>query len=697
MDQSPAPAPAPDSPRPAAARKPLSRRAKILLGVAGVVVAVPAVALVVLLNYDWNKARPWLNAKTSEAIGRPFTITGPLALTWDKTSLPAVPGESSWRDAIPWPHLVAQDVHVGNPAGMGAGDMASVKQFAFSLNPFSLLNKRISIPQLQFEAPVVSLQRRADGSNNWTFKPANKDSPWRLELEQVVFTKGVVRLQDAVKKADITAQLETLSGDQTYGVGWTARGSYNGAPMSGNGKAGAVLSLKQQTTPFPLKADVRMGSTRIGIEGTLTKPTALAALDLELKLAGASMAQLYALTGLLLPETPPYRTEGRLLAQLEPGKQRWSYEKFKGKVGGSDIGGKLVFESGKPRGRLSGDVVSNLLQFSDLGPLIGADSNASKAARGGAPVQPAGKLLPVETFRTERWSAIDVDVKFAAERIMREKQLPIKKLSTHLVLKDGVLTLAPLRFDMAGGTLVSNIELDGSGRQGKNAIRAKAKVTARRLELKQMFPTIEKLQATVGTINGDAQLSALGNSVATLLAGANGEIKASVSQGTVSKMLLEQAGLNIGNVVLTKMFGDRPVKLNCLVTDFGVRDGLMQTRTFVVDTEEALITADGTINLATEQVNLTLKPETRNIRIFSLRAPLYVRGPFSKPTVEVDKRVLAMKAGGAVALAALAAPLAALLPLVNTGPGQKSACGQLLAEAKVKPVAPPPGKHAKRR
>jgi hypothetical protein len=41
----------------------------------------PAIALVILLTYDWNKARPWLNAKTSEAIGRPFAIAGDLSLT----------------------------------------------------------------------------------------------------------------------------------------------------------------------------------------------------------------------------------------------------------------------------------------------------------------------------------------------------------------------------------------------------------------------------------------------------------------------------------------------------------------------------------------------------------------------------------------------------------------------------------------
>jgi uncharacterized protein involved in outer membrane biogenesis len=155
-------------------------------------------------------------------------------------------------------------------------------------------------------------------------------------------------------------------------------------------------------------------------------------------------------------------------------------------------------------------------------------------------------------------------------------------------------------------------------------------------------------------------------------------------------------GLNIGNIVLTKLFGDKPVQLNCMATDFKVTNGLMQTRTFVVDTDEAVITADGTVNLTDEQLNLTLRPQTKSLRIISLRAPLHVTGPFNAPKVSVDKGVLAMKAGGALALATIAAPIAALLPLINTGPGQDSACAKLLAEARVKPVAPPPAAHAKR-
>jgi uncharacterized protein involved in outer membrane biogenesis len=216
------------------------------------------------------------------------------------------------------------------------------------------------------------------------------------------------------------------------------------------------------------------------------------------------------------------------------------------------------------------------------------------------------------------------------------------------------------------------------------------------MEIKQLFPAIEGLQASVGHINGDAALSATGKSNASLLAASNGEVHTLISQGTVSKLLLEKMGLNLGNIILTTLFGDKQVRINCMATDFAVDRGIMYSRTFVVDTEEAIIHVDGIVSLVDESINLTINPKTKGLRVISLRAPLYVRGPFKQPKVSVDKGVLAMKAGGAIALATLAAPVAALLPLVNTGPGEESECGKLLALAREKPVAPPPGKTSRR-
>jgi uncharacterized protein involved in outer membrane biogenesis len=264
-------------------------------------------------------------------------------------------------------------------------------------------------------------------------------------------------------------------------------------------------------------------------------------------------------------------------------------------------------------------------------------------------------------------------------------------------MNGGVLALQPLNFVLAGGQVDSNIKLDGSGNgTGKDAIKATLQATARHVEIKQLFPTIQKIQqATVGQINADAKLSSTGDSVAAMLAGANGEVKGLVSQGVVSKLLLEEAGLNVANIVITKLFGDKEVRLNCLASDMAVTNGTAQTRYFVLDTEEAIVDVNGWVNLSSEQMNLHVKPQTKGLRLFTLRTPFYVQGTFKKPDLALDKKVLAIKGGAAAALAVIAAPAAALLPLINTGPGEQSPCSRLLAEARVKPTAPPPGKSAK--
>lgn len=651
--------------------------------------AVLALCVLLLTTFDWNRAKPWLNSRVSEATGRPFAINGDLSLTWSYSQSDS----SGWRGLIPWPIFSARDVTLGNPDWADASpNMAEIEQVRFSLNPLALLAKKIAIPTLVLDQPDLTLQRAADGKNNWTFKPeSDEPSAWQFELGRLALTEGVVRVVDAIKKADVRIRIDSLPQEQQtsgYQIGWDASGTFDGAKVDGSGKSGPLLALQEQDRPYPVDGALKIGKTEIVARGTVTRPRSLGAVDVRLKLSGASMAHLYPVIGVLLPETPPFATEGHLTGSVSQHGRDWTYQKFTGKVGSSDLAGSLKYESRQPRPYLSGSVQSKLLRLEDLGAVIGADSKAAKARRGATKGKPADKALPVQGFRTDRWTTLDADVNFSGRKIVRGKNLPIDDLMTEIHLENGVLSLTPLKFGIAGGNLNSTIRLDG---QDKN-IKAEITTSARRLKLKELFPAVESMRASLGEVNGDLKLTGTGNSVSALLASSNGEVKLLVDQGTVSKLLLEQVGLNVGSIVLTQLFGDKQVRLNCLVSDFAVRDGLMQTRTFVVDTEEAILVVTGDIDLAKEKLDLTIKPESKELRLLSLRAPIYVTGNFKKPDIEVDKGVLAAKAGSAIALGILAPVATALLPLINMGETEDSGCRRLLAEAREKPEAPPPGK-----
>jgi uncharacterized protein involved in outer membrane biogenesis len=679
----------------------------ILGGLLALIVVLAIVLVIVVATFNWNRLKPYFDDRVSQAIDRPFVINGDLNVDWQRDA-----SAGGLSGLVPWPEFTAHDVTIGNPAWAAQPEFARLQALRFRLSPLPLLAHRLVVPSLRLVQPTINMQRDKQGRATWDFTPANTGQPsiWKLDLGSIGFDRGQISLDDAVTKTQLRIAIEPLQfalpydqivaqqstdareqagklvgaaakkvlaghaadkngakdevgqpdASTTYLFSWSAQGTYKGAPAQGHGKTGSVLALQQHDRPFPVQADMHLGDTHIALVGTLTDPLHLGALDVRLWFSGSSMAKLYAITGITLPDTPPYATEGHLKAELHRNNSHYSYQNFRGRVGGTDLAGSFDYSTGGARPKLSGEIASKELQFSDLAPLIGADSNAQKQQRGDATPQPADRVLPVEPFRTERWRAMDADVKFSGARILHGDALPIEALNTHLVMDNGVLTLDPLRFGLAGGTAAGSLRLDGS----KSPMHGTLKLNARHLKLKQLFPTFEPMRTSFGEINGDAQLSANGNSVAALLGSADGELKLLMNDGAISKTLLETAGLNVGNIILAKLFGDQTVKINCAATDLVAKSGLFDVRLFVFDTGDAVINMDGTVNLATEQLDLDVQPHTKGARIFSLRSPLYVEGTLKNPDVGVQKGPLLLRGGGAVALAVVAAPVAALLALV---------------------------------
>ncbi|WP_345813990.1 AsmA family protein [Paraburkholderia sp. PREW-6R] len=763
------------------------RIGKIIAWLVAIIVVLIVALVIFILTFDWNRARPYINDKVTQAIGRPFAINGDLKVGWRHPV-----GETGWRAWVLWPRFSAANITVGNPDWARRPQFATLDEIDFEVKVLPLLAHDIVIPVINLVNPSVDIERVLDGRNNWTFKMASSSGPseWKLDLHDIAFSKGNIALSDQQNKVDLQMVVDTLgqpipigeamkqqeeasrrssadaigkagaskltqqanaqaaseaaaasaaaasgasatdisasgatpatgasgalvtgaasggamasapasnaSGANAtaaskreippYAIGWTVKGTYNRTPVSGSGKVGGVLALQDADRPFPVQADVKAGDLHVALVGTITDPAHLAAVDLRLWLQGNSMAKLYPLTGVTLPDTPPYATEGRLVGQFKSSGNVFKYENFTGRVGGSDLNGSLTYTARKPRPLLQGELVSHLLRFADLAPIVGADSNASKAKRGDAAAQPSNKALPVEEFRTDRWKAIDADVKFTGRRIVKDENLPITDLYTHVVMTDGVLSLEPLKFGVAGGSLSSNIHLDGSG----TPLKGRFATSARHLKLKQLFPNVKTMQSALGEINGDAALTATGNSPAALAASSNGEVKALITDGTVSRLIMEAAGLNVANVIYEKLFGNRDVKINCAAADFVVTNGVLDSRIFALDTDDAVIDIDGNVNMRDETLDLGVHPHTKGFRIFSLRSPLYAKGTFKDPHVGVNAAALALRGGAAVGLG-LINPFAALIPLLAPSDNKPLPCTQLLQQVRQAPTAPPPG------
>jgi uncharacterized protein involved in outer membrane biogenesis len=668
----------------------MTRTGRILIWIV-VAIAALLVALVLFVAlFNWNRARPWLDQRLTASIGRQVAINGDLTVNWQRN--PDASGASRW---VPWPRFTARDISIANPDWAQQPRFATVQQVRFSLNPVALLSHTIDIPSLKLYGPAVDAERDKQGRANWTFKFAQGGGTWKLDIGEIGFDTGSIHWNDDQQDMHLDVDVKPLGkpipfdqivpasgsapatppphSNQAYYFAWTAKGTWRSAKAHGDGKIGSVLALSDPSMPFPLQADLRLRDLHIKLAGTLSDPVHLGALDLNLAISGNSMSHLYALTGVNLPTTAPFKTRGRLLARIHQGV--FEYDKFDGKVGNSDLHGSVTYTTTGPRPKLAGTLTSNVLDFADLAPLIGADSNASKARRDEAQKQPDDKVLPVEAFDTTRWRAMDADVRFTGKRIVRKGALPISDLSTHVVLDDGVLTLDPLALSAAGGELKADISLDGL----KDPMHGEATLKLRHLQLSKLFPTVDLMHTSLGQINGDAALNGDGNSVARLLGTSDGEVKLLVNNGAVSKLLLEEAGLNIGNIIVTKLAGDKPEKINCAAADLVAKDGVWRPRLFFVDAETMRIDVDGSINLKDETLDLVMHPHSKGIRVLSLRSPLYLRGTLKHPDAGVEKGPLLARGVGAAVLAVVAAPAAALAALVAPSHENENACTGVLA------------------
>ena len=659
------------------------RHSRLIQWTAGLLVAPVLLVVLLIAIFGWNWLRGPIERMTLEKTGRELAINGDLMIKF------------GW----PLPRIQAGMVTFANPAWAREKQMLAADEIEITIDLPQLLRQNIVLKEVRLRRPEVFLEQGSDGRKNWLLDLNQQDEGMRIRVDRLTLDQGTLGYDDTADKTSIRAKLSTnnqAGSAIASGVVFSAQGQYRGLPLKASGSGESVLAMRDESAPYALKVDATIGRTAVRAEGTVTSLLKFSAIDMNLDLRGESLDQLYPLLGIVFPATRAYATKGRLLRNGDA----WRYEKFSGRIGGSDIAGTLAVDTGGKRPVMNADLISNVLVFEDLGPIIGSRPGSVARAVGAAADTVSGsiasasaddrqttappatgsarnRVLPDLPFKTDRWDSVDAEVTLKVKTIRRAAALPLENLVTHLSLRDSVLTLDPLNFGIAGGELKAVISLDGR----KDPVLATARIKARKILIARMFPTVELSQTSIGEINGEFAFAGKGNSVGRMLATANGKVGLVVANGEISRLMMEKVGLHIWEILELKLTGDKLIKLHCGVANFDVKAGVMHADALVLDTAVTTIIGTGTIDLGQEKLDLTLNQKTKNTSPLALRSPIHVRGNLAKPDVEVDKGRVAARGLGAIALG-LVNPLLALLPLIDAGPGKDSDCAQLVQDAR---------------
>jgi len=283
--------------------------------------------------------------------------------------------------------------------------------------------------------------------------------------------------------------------------------------------------------------------------------------------------------------------------------------------------------------------------------------------------------LPDSDFSLEKLNAMDADVQLDAGKIDMDRPFAFESLSATLKLRDGVMDLAPVRFGFAGGTLDGTVRLDAT----KNPIAARANISVQKARIARLFPTNALLSKSTGQVGVSAKLEGRGNSVAALMASANGNLGLASTGGEISNLLVELVGLDAGQALGYWLGKDKPTPLRCAVTTFRMERGVAVSELLVLDTVDTMIDGEGVANFRNETLDFTFRPHPKDKSILAARSPLHIKGTFGKPSPSVDAKALAAR-GGAAVLLGLITPLAALIPLIEPGTGTDADCQGLLKE-----------------
>ena len=610
--------------------------------------ALLAAILVTLYFLNWNQLRGPIGRWASQHYGREVRIDGDLRVRLFR-----------WQ-----PSIDVGGLYVGNPTWAKTPQGARLDHAHVELRLLPLLRGALILPAVEIDRPDVLVVRAADGRTNWD--SGSGATGWKLPpIHRFLVRDGHLEIEDAVRKLHFTGTVNSREegGGAEAGFTMTGDGTLNGNAFTADLRGGPLLNV-DESRPYHFTADVHAGKTHVTADGSVAHPFHLDRYRAALTLSGPNLADLYYLTGLALPGTPPYRVKGT----LQRDGTQYRFTAISGVLGSSDIHGDLAVDVAGAVPALSGRLSSRQLALDDLGALFGGGKAAPVAT---------SRLLPDVALHTERLRQMNAEVDYSAVAV-KSRDFPLRGLGTHVSLQGGVLELKPLAFQFPQGRLAGELKIDG-----RTAVPV-ASVDARLsdVHIESFIRSGDKPLS--GVLEARARLTGRGHSVHAAASTAGGQVTVAVPGGGMRHSLAEWLGADVLKAVGLSLAGDESnTRLRCAVADFDARNGILTARHFVLDTDPVRIDGTGHVDLADESLNLTLQGHPKSFQLFRVKVPVGISGKLAAPAIAIDPKPALVQGGIGVGLAAIN-PFAAILAFIDPGLAKDANCGALLNDAQHK-------------
>jgi AsmA family protein len=547
------------------------------------------------------------------------------------------------------PRIVAERLVIGNPSWVARGaqapdEMGRIGRLTLVFSaPFG---RGATLESVTLEDATLYLARDAQGHANWR-RDASKNPPSKgIPLIKELSAEGVHVVLDDERRHlqfDGIASARGRRQSAPQRLEFTGKGELNGKPMSFE-FSGDPLDSVRTDHPYAWEFTEESSASHVTVHGSLPQPFRVDLVDATFEASGEDLKDLYFLTGVTLVNTGAFKLTGNV-------ERRGDDSRFTAlhlHTGQSDVEGTLSITPVNERAQLDAKLSAKLVRTVDFG---------ARAAGRAPPAEGSPHIFSDATFNPVSLRASDTQVHFTAQRV-EVGRTALQSVSGQMKIDHGVVTVMPLTADLLQGKLEANVHLDAN----QDMPPVQASMRFQDLQLSALNHT-EAAAPMEGLVQAHVDVKGKGRSIRQVVASANGTVSAALPQGLMRDSLAELAGVDLRGLGLKLAHSQRDTEIRCAAAVLKADDGVLTTRSLVIDTAPVLIKGEGEIHLDTEELDLTLRGEPKDLRLLRLDAPLLVRGTLARPSVTIGTRDSSVK-------------------LVDPGHAKDVDCAQLLAEAR---------------
>ncbi len=542
--------------------------------------------------------KPIVENAASEQLGRRVTL-GSLTVHWGNPLA-----------------IDVTDLSVANPPWGSEPEMARVGRLSALVDLGPLLQGVLRYERLRMADATILLERDAKGVGNWAFGNGESDFPLvprnRTEFPSLIDFNGergriVYRTRSG---QDLQIELDHVAifspGEETP-ARLLAQGAYGNVPARLDASTDSYATLRDATVPFGARLTLQAPDTDIAFNGRLWEPLDFDGVRGEFSMEAGRLDDILGLMNLEAESGLPLSVAGILGRDGDD----WSLAAAKGQVQQSGFSGNLTLREGEPG---DPDHLGLDLDFSTLD----LDGIAAALTGGRPPADLAAiRLQPHRLAGLNGSAALTALSARLGGRNWHAAALRGRLAGGEARLEDFSVALGRGTLSVKGTLAPTN---DG-GQLDLEARLSKASMSEIARELGGAGTEIR------GRVDGRATLSMAGPTVGAALARSSGAAVITLRDGRIARNLVEELSTDLRSL-FRETGGTVPV--SCLLGVLTVSDGLGLLSPLRLESQEAIATGAGNVDLAQDKLDVTIRTERDSTDFFALDMPVRISGPFNR-------------------------------------------------------------------